>query len=335
MKVTQKDIAARLNISASLVSRALAGTAVDIGASEETVRRIREEAEKLNYHPSQAALALRGRSTKTIGLVIKDFDDPFFGLMVRTLQGLAREEGYSLLMTGCDLKDDAAKDMASLARHQLDGLVICGSDFAPDGLDSFLEKGLPTVQIGIGAKNPKIACVSMDQAKGMDLLVDFLKGLGHTAIGYVGGENDSNLRREAVLVDVMKRRGMKIRDNWFVRASGNGAEAGYAGMKRLAAGERENIPTAVILADDVHAISGMRACYEAGLKVPSDLSIAGVDDIPFAHMAIPALTTVRQPIEQMAGAAFKLVTGGDSGNPSNVVVRPGLVVRESCAAPRR
>ncbi|MBA4386854.1 MAG: hypothetical protein C0404_02665 [Verrucomicrobia bacterium] len=329
MNVTQKDIALRLNVSASLVSRALAGTAEEIGASPETIRRIREEAGKLNYRPSAAALALRGMPTKTIGLVIKDFDDPFFGHMVREFQRLARGQGYSLIMTGCDSKDVPSMDMVSLMKYEPDGLVLCGSDFEPGGLEVFIGHGLPVVQLGMGAKRKGIVTVSMDQARGMELLVDHLLKFGHEDIGYIGDSNESNLRRESVLADVMKRHGLKIRKEWFLRV--DGADAGYSGMKQLLALGSKALPTALVLADDVFAIAALRACHEAGLRVPADISLAGVDDIPFAHMAIPALTTVRQPIEEMAKAAFEmLVSNGQNGKRTDLVVEPRLVIRESC-----
>src|ERR1035437_1465442 len=91
---TQKDIAKQLGVSPSLVSRALTGTASDIGASEETVRQIREAATKLHYRPSAAALTLRGSPTKTIGVIVRSFEDPFFGHMIGELQSLAWAKQY-------------------------------------------------------------------------------------------------------------------------------------------------------------------------------------------------------------------------------------------------
>lgn len=335
MKVTQKDIARRLNVSASLVSRALAGTAGDIGASAETIRKIREEAERLKYSPSAAALTLRGRSAKTIGLIVKDFEDPFFGHLVRELQRMTRGHGYSLLMTGCESGGGVGLDLASLMKYELDGLILGGSDFAPDGLDTFIARGLPVVQIGAGVTGRGVVSVSMDQPRGIALLTGYLVKLGHRDIGYIGDASDSNLRRESVVAEALKRAGAGVRKNWFVRSAAIGPEGGYEGMKQLLKGGKDSLPTAVVLADDMFALSALRACYEGGIRVPGDISLAGVDDIPFAQMMIPALTTVRQPIEKMVRAAFDFLVGSVNGDRRlNVVIEPELVIRESCSRPR-
>src|SRR2546430_1944796 len=98
--VTQKQIARQLRVSPSLVSRALSGSGTAIRASPRTLERIRKEAARLNYHPNPAALALRGTKTKIIGVVIRNFDDPFFGHIIGELQDLASRDQYSLLLTG-------------------------------------------------------------------------------------------------------------------------------------------------------------------------------------------------------------------------------------------
>ena len=147
---TQKEIADQLGVSPSLVSRALSGTANEIGVSAKTIHRIRELAAKLNYRPSAAALTLRGASTRTLGVIVRNFEDPFFGHMIGELQALAWTKQYSLVLTGCPPGNDQAIDLASLVKYQLDGVIIVGSDFEPEGLDAFSLKGIPLVQIGAG-----------------------------------------------------------------------------------------------------------------------------------------------------------------------------------------
>ena len=170
--ITQKDIAQRLGVSASLVSRALGGTASGIGASAVTIERIRAEAARLNYHPSAAALSLRGTSTRTIGVVIKNFDDPFFGHIIAELQALASAKNFSLILTGCPPGPEARVDIHSLTKYRLDGLIIAGSDFAPEGLESFVSRGIKVVRIGFGPTVPGITNVTVDLEYGLRQLVD-------------------------------------------------------------------------------------------------------------------------------------------------------------------
>ena len=331
--VTQKDIAQRLGVSASLVSRALGGTAAGIGAAATTIERIRAEAAKLNYHPSAAALSLRGTSTRTIGVVIKNFDDPFFGHIIAELQALATAKHYSLLLTGCPPGAEARVDIHSLAKYRLDGLIVAGSDFVPEGLETFMRRDTKVVRIGFGPVTPGITNVTVDLEYGMRQLVGYLTKLGHRDIGYIGDETAPNLRREKVLLAALKQADLFARPNCFVRAKTTGADAGYEGMQTLLQRNGDLLPTAVVAAEDVLAQTALRALFERRVRVPQDLTLVGVDDVPSARMTIPALTTLRQPMPAMVQAAFEQLTT-TSDKPRNAIsVKPELVVRESSAPP--
>jgi len=336
--ITQKEIASQLGVSASLVSRALTGTANEIGVSAETVQRIREVAAKLNYRPNAAALTLRGAPTKTLGVIVRNFEDPFFGHMIGELQALAWTKQYSLVLTGCPSGNDQAIDLASLLKYQLDGVIIVGSDFEPEGLDAFPEKGISLVQIGAGRLRPGTVRVTMDQAIGLQQLVAYLTKLGHRDIGYIGDDTLPHLRREEIAQTILKNHGLGIRPSARVRVAAQDVETGYEAMQRLLRQCGELLPTALIAADDVMAQGALRALHERRIRVPTDLSLAGIDDIPSARMSIPALTTLRQPTREMVRRAFQLLTGAATKSrtqaTSDIVVGPELVIRESCAAPR-
>ena len=306
--ITQKDIARHLGVSPSLVSRVLTGRASDIGASENTVRRIREEATRLHYRPSAAALTLRGTPTRTIGVIVKNFKDPFFGHMIGELQGLARAKQFSLVMTGCPSTQDPQIDSVSLLKYQLDGVIVAGSDFEPEGLDAFSAKGIPVVQIGTGRRREGVVKIAMDQRFGLEQLVAYLKKLGHRDIGYLGDDTAPHLRRETIVQAILKSHGLAIRPNALVRAPADEVATGYKAMHQLLRQCVELLPTAIIAADDAIAQTALRALFEKQIRVPEDLSLAGVDDIPSARMAIPSLTTLRQPIREMIEEAFHLVT---------------------------
>jgi DNA-binding LacI/PurR family transcriptional regulator len=335
--ITQKDIARQLGVSPSLVSRVLTGTASDIGASADTVCRIREEAARLNYHPSAAALTLRGIPTRTIGVIVKNFEDPFFGHMIGELQGLAATKQYSLVLTGCPSRKTPQIDSDSLLKYQLDGVIVAGSDFEPEGLDAFSAKGIPTVQIGAGQRREGVVKITVDQQFGLKQLVTYLEKLGHRDIGYIGDDTSPHLRREAIVRTILKRHGLAICPNALVRVPAHDVATGYEAMHQLLHQCGNLLPTAIIAADDVIAQTALRALFEKRIRVPEDLSLAGIDDIPSACMTIPALTTLRQPIREMVGEAFHLVTSHPGkARPQvagEIVVKPELVIRESCALP--
>lgn len=322
--ITQKQIADRLGVSASLVSRALSGTADDIGANRNTIERIRVEAARLNYRPSAAALTLRGTTTRTLGVIVKNFDDPFFGRMLAELEALASARQFSLLLTGSNLH--------SLAKYKLDGLLLCGTDFAPSGLTSFINQQVRVARIGCGKSLPGMTRIVADIQHGLNELVAYLKKLGHRDIGYLGDDSPLSARREQEFIIALKHSGLFPRPTCIIRAKFTGVDTGHEAMQLLLKRCADLRPTAVIAAEDVLAQGALRALFESNLKVPADLSLASVDDIPSTHMTIPALTTVRQPIPEMARRAFELLTNPGS-MPEEIVVRPELIIRESCAPP--
>ncbi|MCX6985365.1 MAG: LacI family DNA-binding transcriptional regulator [Lentisphaerae bacterium] len=329
--VTQKTIAKKLGVSPSLVSRALGGKADSIGASEKTVLRIRNEAKRLNYAPNAAALTLRGSKSMTIGVVIKDFDDPFFGSMTGELQRLSHERGFSLLLTGFDSERNRI-ETSTLLRYHLDALIICGSDTCAPWIKPFLKKGLPIVQIGSGETYPGINRVEMDEECGVALLLDHLRSLGHRDIGFMGENTKPHKRRIRIFSDLMKKMNLKTGPALTVSVPA-GKNSGINAMKTLLGRTGRKMPTAVISADDSMAQGGLRAIHDLGLSVPWDISLTGIDDIPSASLMIPSLTTIRAPIGMMVRAAFELVIekAAVGGNAAVLKFKPEIAIRESCS----
>ncbi len=335
---TQKDIAIKLGVSPSLVSRALSGSAAEIGARPETVQRIRELAIRLHYRPSAAALALRGTPTKMLGVIIKNFNDPFFGQLIGELQQLASSKEYSIVLAGCIPRDSQRVDFGSLLKYRLDGVVVAGSDFAPEGLEAFSTQGIPLVQIGAGSSHLRINRVTMDEQLGIRQLIDYLGKLGHRDIGYIGDDSALCVRREQLIREALRNSGLTERPNALARVLGNKPNTGYRAMRKLLARCRGLLPTAVIGADDSIAQAGLRALYEQSISVPGEVSLAGIDDIPSAQLMIPALTTLRQPIKELIREAFHLLTSAsrlrNETVGAEIFVAPELIIRESCKSPR-
>jgi LacI family transcriptional regulator len=324
---TQKQIAARLGVSQTLVSRALSGRAGEIGASPATIEKIRRAAAECNYHPSAAALALLGVPTRTIGVVVKKFDDPYFGHLIGALQALARKNSHSLMLTG-----GGAEDLAALHKHRVDGVILAGSDFRPPGLRAFVREGVPVVQIGTGTRFPGACQIHMDEEVGIGEMVSYLAGLGHREIGFVAKAADTNRRRGSYLRRALRAHGLPVRDRYFFISEGQDAgapsEAADRAVDRLRRDAKR--PTALIAAEDSIAIALLRKLYEAGLRVPQDLSVTGIDDIPASAQTIPPLTTLRQPLQQMAAAAICALMGEGAGcQPVRIVGE--MVFRGSCA----
>ena len=330
MHATQKAIAQRLGVSVSLVSRALRGEGERIGASPDTIRRICEEAARCGYAPNLTALSLRVRSNLLLGVVVRDFADPFFGPLLGALQQLAAEEpACSLVMTG------GSGDQAPFGRYRFDGVILIGSDFQPSGFDHLMRARTPVVRVGDGPADEPIAQVRVAQASGFASLLSYLRDLGHRRIGYLDNGTPASARRAELLRAALRQAGMPAPAASFVSVADTQPATLVAAVRRLALHGGPDRATAVVAADDVLALLLLRSLHEAGVRVPRDLSIAGVDDIPFSALAVPALTTLRAPIAALAGKAFRLALGREAAGMARMDVQSELIVRESCAAQPR
>ena len=330
--VTQKDIARRLGVSQALVSRVLTGTSEQIGVAQATAERIRQAAAACHYRPSAAALTLKGGATRTLGVVVKNFDDPFLGHMIGAIQRLAMSSGFALLLSGWEASQGKAADLILLRQFRPDGLILCGSDFNPGAAKLFLAEGRPVVQIGTGDAAPGIQQVAFDQRSGLEALVRMLGAQGHSQFGYVGDDSAPNRRRAALMREVLQQN-LRL-PIAFVEVPQGPDGPLMVPLKALCM-DPVRRPTAMIVADDALAQSVLRTLHECGVRVPQDMSLAGMDDIPMARMLIPALTTIRQPVEAMVESAFRAVTAGNRslGKMRTIVLAPDLMVRESCAPP--
>ncbi len=334
--ITQKEIAKRLDVSQALVSRVLAGKGDRIGVATETAERIRKLARRLDYRPSAAAQSLRGGPSLTLGVIVKHFGDPFFGQMIAELRSVAHLARYSIVLASYEPNAGEYEDAGSLLRHRVDKLVLCGSNF-PDALvQRFVASGASVVQIGVGPAPRGAALVSVDEGFGLERVVAHLRQLGHRDIGFLGNAAAANRRRHAAVRHLLAHDALCARPDWAVTTTGNPADAGYLGVQRLMDGTRRRFPTALIAADDMIALGALRALHEKGLKVPGDISVTGFDDVPFASLSVPALTTVRQPIRDMVRAACELLDDSVSWVAGSVrLVRPEVIIRESSGVPRK
>jgi len=333
--ITQKEIAKRLNVSQALVSRVLGGTADRIGVALDTAERIRDLAVRLDYRPSAAAQSLRGGPSLTLGVIVKEFGDPFFGQMIAELRGVAHLARYSIVLASYDPDAGEAEDVNSLLRYRVDKIVLCGSNFPAALVRRFVAGGARVVQIGMGPAPRGVSLVSVDEAFGLERLIAHLKQLGHREIGFLGNAAAANRRREETVRRLLSAAALRIRPEWCVSVAAKAAEAGHLAVNRLLSTTRR-LPTALVAADDMTALGAMRALHEKGMTVPGDFSVTGFDDVPFAALSVPGLTTVRQPIRDMVRVACALLNDSE---PRKVappcLVRPELIIRESGAAPRR
>ncbi len=336
-RVTARDVAELVGVSASTVSRVLNNSQTDL-ISDETRRRVLEAAEQLGYTPDPIARALRGAKSHLIGLIVREIADPFFARLISELSVQARALNYHLVLGHAHSDPTEALTMTKVldTRHT-DGVIVLG-DLKDDeaALQQMLEGKHAVVAVCRGPSPTSLYTINTDNYMGIYRLFDHLVGLGHRRFGFIDGGwlGDLRERREAFL-SYIQAHDLPLRPEW-IQAQSNDAEGGYRAMQHLIACRER--PTAVLAADDIMAIGALKAVVDAGLRVPADFSVVGFDDIDLAKFFCPALTTMRQPIDAMSAQVLKLLL--ELINDPQIVheetlirIPPQLVVRQSSAHP--
>lgn len=333
MRVTQKDIARKLGVSPSLVSRVLNGTAGAIGANADTVTRIRREAAALGYTPSATARRLKGAGPPLIGLVASDLEDPFFGPATAEVVRQCHRAGYALTLAGFERRTADPSDVAALLEHDLNALIILGGG-TNEWLKPFVERKIPVIRIGAGEGAPRVTEVRVDEERGFERLIEHLAQKGHRAFAFIGAQQDVHKRRLRIVRALLARRGLALPSACARLPGPDVLEAGLHGGEQLARLPSAHWPTAVLCSSDAVALGALRGFALVGWRVPEHVSITGFDDLALARLANPPLTSIRQPIPVMVADALRWVSEGRRARTTHPH-EPELIVRASTDFPRR
>lgn len=326
MAVTRKDVARYAGVSTAVVSYVVNGGPKNV--SPATEQRVRDAIAVLGYRPNAAARALKLGSSHMLGLIVPDIGNPFFTELAYAVEEEARALGYAVLMTNSD--GSMAKERAhirNLAARQVDGVFLASNMFEPD-LSDLAATDIPAVLLATSMEATEFTTVGTELRAGARIAVEHLIGHGHTSIALAMGSNVAGEvdGRELGWLEALGKAG--LREGPVVRSLFTRAGGLAAGQRLLASAER---PTAVFASSDMQAIGIMRAFNEAGLSLPEEMAIVSFDGSVDAEYCWPPLTTVRQPIQEMARAAVSMLVGeGRSGAIKNVTIPTELIIRRSC-----
>ncbi len=326
MSVSIKDIAKAAGVSPSTVSRALSDHP---RISLETKERIRRLAAEMGYSPSAVARSLVTQRTSIIGMAVAWVSDPFLAPLVRGVEDVASEHGYTVFLSSFYGELGREKEVLSAFRERrVDGIIVESSCLDAEHRSFLVQLGLPIVLIN----RPEYAySVSTDNLHGGRLATEYLLNLGHSRIGYIAAERGkrTNLDRLKAYREALQERGITFDPALVVLGDGY-AGGGKEAMRRLLA--LPSPPTAVFCYNDLTAIGAALAVREAGLRVPDDISLFGFDDIELAAYFHPPLTTIRQPAYELGHRAMEMVLAliADGQALTNVMLKGELVVRQSC-----
>jgi LacI family transcriptional regulator len=334
VNVTLKDVARRSGVSAMTVSRVINGGQ---RVSPETRQRVEQAIAELGYVPSRVARGLIRQKTHTLALIVPDVANPFFTLIVRGAEDVARRADYRVIL--CDTRTDLAIErevIEEMIAHRVEGIAIAPvSDRSRSHLRRLSRYGVPFVLIDRTVPGVDCDVVVGDNAGGARQLLEHLIGLGHRRIGLIVESDEVSTardRREGY-EDAIRAAGLGVDPNLIVHTTVDPG-GGFEGMRRLL--ELEKPPTAVFTVNNLVALGAIEAVRAAGLEVPDDIALVCFDDIEYASRLYPFLTVMAQPAETLGTLGTQLlldrVEGRAEGRGRLVVLPAEFLVRRSCGA---
>jgi LacI family transcriptional regulator len=325
---TMKDIAKETGFSLSTVSRALSNKPdVDV----QTYERIWDAARQMGYRPNKLARSLRLSATQTIGVIIADISNPYFGALVKGIEKEARGAGHSVILFDTD--EDYSREeeaVTVMLEEQVAGVILTPTQRESGTVERLMGAGLPLVLASRRFSHIKTSYVVTDDLHGGLLATEHLIALGHERIGMINGPMhiSSASERFGGYREALRRHGLPLQEA-FIATGSVSMEDGFKATTVLL--ERAPIPTAIFAFSDFVAFGVIKAIRENGLRVPEDVSVVGYDDNQFASCLETPLTTVHVPKEQLGMEAAQVLQRQiEGGQPlRQVELLVDLIERES------
>jgi LacI family transcriptional regulator len=333
MNVTLKDIAKLCGVSVATVSLVLNNKPNRI--SEATKKKVLDKAKELHYHPNPMALSLVTRKSKVLGLIIPDVSNLFFTDFIRHVEIEAAKFGYTIILGNTDEQGSREFEyVRTFLQRGLAGCILIHSSIEMEKYDAKIvdlvkQSKLPFILVDRQQKASNIRTLFIDQKLGAYLATTHLINLGHTKIGYISGPLDLDLSkmRYAGYRQAIEEHGLLFDEN-LIEFGDWRAEGGHqAGLRLIAKGV-----SCIFTANDMMAFGVYQAAFSMALRIPQDLSVIGFDDVSFASVVTPGLTTIHQPMNQIGIDCVGMLVDMIEERKSTETSRqysPTLIVRAS------
>ena len=328
--VTSHDVARLAGVSQTTVSRVLNGSEKVRGGTRE---RVLAAAEQLNYVPSAAAQSMRTRKTGAIGVIASDITNPFFPTLLDALSRQTHRHGFEMILWNHDDDGAAESVIESVSRGLVDGVCVASAAAGTTDVEMLRRIRVPLVFANRRIEGIAVDCVTSDNAGAARQAASYLAGAGRRNIAAIFGPRNISTgpERESAFVERLAAEGISIPEHWKRRGSSS-FETGYAAIQEiLGSGD---MPDTIYCNSDLIAFGAINAMHKRGVRVPEDVWIMGVDGLPMSGWEVFDLTTVGQPIEEMAERSVELLVdriNGADADPVSISLPTQLIVRGSTA----
>lgn len=329
---TIRDVAREAGVSHMTVSRVLNNKGK---ISPETRQKVQSAIKKLNFRPSRTAQNLAVQRTNSIGFIVPDIANPFFGEIAKGVQEAAHQSGKNVFLGNTGWSPEEEMNLLySLASYPVDGIILCSARSSDDELRAFCEYFRPVVLGGRHLEGSNAQIALRDSLSGMSMVLKHLLAQGHQNIGMLAGPSAgptiSTEMHTAGFRQAMVNCNMPINEAWISHTPTT-PEGGYEGALRLLKDHPEL--TALCAHNDLMAIGALKACKELGRRVPQDCAVVGYNNMRLAAMVDPPLTTVHVNAHNIGKAHVEriqeMLESPEQAHPINYYPEPQLIVRES------
>jgi len=332
-KLSISDIARSLNISVTTVSFILNGRAEEKRISEELVQRVQKHIADVGYKPNSLARSLRTGKSNTIGLMVEDISNPFFANIARMIEDNAYKNGYKILYCSTDNDTEKTKDLIQMFQERhVDGYIIAPPDGVEDEINALINSGSPVVLFDRNLAGVNTDYVGIDNYGSTYHAINYLIGKGYKNIAFITLYSlQSQMQErmqgyESALAEHQMNQHIK--------------EIPYSNdpddiIKHVSAFlSRKKEVDAVLFGTNYLAVSGLRAIYNLGLKIPSDLAVIAFDDHDVFELSNPSITAIKQPIKEISGEVINLLLKGLKSpakpkKPESLILDTTLELRKS------
>jgi LacI family transcriptional regulator len=333
VNLNMRTVALHAGVSSATVSRVINGSPA---VTEETARRVRSVIQELGFIPNPIATTLKYGRSKTYGLIIPDFTNPFYPEFLLNFEQVLVETDHEVLLANSQASESKLiHSVRRMLARRVDGVVLMASEYETRSIEPLFDHSVPIVTIDRRKAQIGSGDVAIDFDGGFRQAVLHLRELGHRQIGYIGGTEGlgtSQTRLEAFQRG-MQHAGLTYKPR-FTRFGDYRVAGGDAAMRSLLT---ESVrPTAVMTANDLTAFGVLRALHAAGVSAPEQMSVVGWDGIMLSDAMQPSLTTVHISQREMANACVKVLDHLKTNvNKRGLLLAVGgsLIVRESTAPP--
>ncbi|WP_018924525.1 LacI family DNA-binding transcriptional regulator [Salsuginibacillus kocurii] len=322
-------VAEEAGVSVATVSRVINNQGTVAKKTQEKVEKV---ISRLNYEPNMLGRNLRNSESRLIMVLVPTISNPFYAQIVQGIEDIVRKENYNVFLCTTDSEPEREKVFLDYVRQKLtDGVIFMDPAVEVEMLQDLANR-YPVIQCCEYNEDLNIPYISIDDTQASYKAVKHLITMGHEKIAIINSDETFQYarNRKKGYLKALEEYGLPIKDEWILKNSELNFEAGQNSMRKLL--RADDKPTAIFAVSDILAIGALKRMNEEGLQAPEDIAVVGFDNIPFASMTNPALTTIAQPMYEIGSQAAKMLfqkINTPDEPVSSTLLDNELIIRES------